>query len=205
MTSDSKLESTINKILKQTEIENLSSLKKSFEESLEFLTKSQISLEQDYDRIIDEGKKEAEKIEKQIIGSSDLESRNKQLLLVEDSIKKVFEKAIEKISSSTNKDNYSKLVESLLDESINALGTSDVTVSTNSKDKEIVQGLLSKFSGAKLSSDSIDCLGGVQVKSKDGSMTFTNTIDARIDRIKPLIRKDIANKFGIGSLDGSTR
>jgi len=199
LTSDSKLESTINKILKQTEIENLSSLKKSFEESLEFLTKSQISLEQDYDRIIDEGKKEAEKIEKQIIGSSDLESRNKQLLLVEDSIKKVFEKAIEKISSSTNKDNYSKLVESLLDESINALGTSDVTVSTNSKDKEIVQGLLSKFSGAKLSSDSIDCLGGVQVKSRDGSMTFTNTIDARIDRIKPLIRKDIANKFGIGS------
>jgi len=199
LTSDSKLESTINKILKQTEIENLSSLKKSFEEALEFLTKSQISLEQDYDRIIDEGKKEAEKIEKQIIGSSDLESRNKQLLLVEDSIKKVFEKAIEKISTSANKDNYSKLVESLLDESINALGTSDVTVSTNSKDKEIVQGLLSKFSGAKLSSDSIDCLGGVQVKSKDGSMTFTNTIDARIDRIKPLIRKDIANKFGIGS------
>jgi V/A-type H+-transporting ATPase subunit E len=199
LTSDSKLESTINKILKQTEIENLSSLKKSFEESLEFLTKSQISLEQDYDRIIDEGKKEAEKIEKQIIGSSDLESRNKQLLLVEDSIKKVFEKAIEKISTSSNKDNYSKLIESLLDESINALGTSDVTVSTNSNDKEIVQGLLSKFSGAKLSSDSIDCLGGVQVKSKDGSMTFTNTIDARIDRIKPLIRKDIANKFGIGS------
>jgi len=199
LASDSKLESTIDKILNQTEIENLSSLKKSFEESLELLIKSQTSLEQDYDRIIDEGKKEAEKIEKQIIGSSDLESRNKQLLLVEDSIKKVFEKAIEKISSSTHKDNYSKLVESLLDESINALGTSDVTVSTNSNDKEIVQGLLSKFSGAKLSSDSIDCLGGVQVKSKDGSMTFTNTIDARIDRIKPLIRKDIANKFGIGS------
>ena len=205
MTSDSKLESTINKILNQTEIENLSSLKKSFEESLEILTKSQTSLEEDYDRIIDEGKKEAEKIEKQIIGSSDLESRNKQILLVEDSIKKVFEKAIEKISSSIHKDNYPKLLESLLEESINALGTSDVIISTNSKDKEIVQGLLSKFSGAKLSSDSIECLGGVEVKSKDGSMTFNNTIDSRIDRIKPLIRKDIATKFGIGSEDGSTR
>ncbi len=199
MTSDSKLESTIDKILRQTEIENLSSLKKSFEESLEILTKSQSSLEEDYDRIIDEGKKEAEKIEKQIIGSSDLESRNKQILLVEDSIKKVFEKAIEKISSSTHDDNYPKLIESLLEESINALGTNDVIVSTNSKDKEIVQGLLSKFSGAELSSDSIDCLGGVEVKSKDGSMTFTNTIDSKIDRMKPLIRKDIATKFGIGS------
>ena len=199
MTSDSKLESTIDKILRQTEIENLSSLKKSFEESLEILTKSQSSLEEDYDRIVDEGKKEAEKIEKQIIGSSDLESRNKEILLVEDSIKKVFEKAIEKISSSTHNDNYPKLIESLLEESISALGTSDVIISTNSKDKEIVQGLLSKFSGAELSSDLIDCLGGVEVKSKDGSMTFTNTIDSKIDRMKPLIRKDIATKFGIGS------
>ena len=199
MTSDSKLESTIDKILKQTEIENLSSLKKSFEESLEILTKSQTSLEENYDKIIDDGKKEAEKIEKQIIGSSDLESRNKQILLVEDSIKKVFEKAIEKISSSTHNENYSKLMESLLEESINALGTSDVIISTNSKDKEVVQGLLSKFSGAKLSSGLIDCLGGVEVKSKDVSMMFDNTIDARIERMKPLIRKDIATKFGIGS------
>jgi len=199
LTSDSKLESTIDKILKQTEIENLSSLKKSFEESLEILTKSQTSLEENYDKIIDDGKKEAEKIEKQIIGSSDLESRNKQILLVEDSIKKVFEKAIEKISSSTHNENYSKFMKSLLEESINALGTSDVIISTNSKDKEVVQGLLSKFSGAKLSSGLIDCLGGVEVKSKDGSMMFDNTIDARIERMKPLIRKDIATKFGIGS------
>ncbi len=199
MTYDSKLESTIDKILKQTEIENLSSLKKSFEESLEILTKSQTSLEENYDKIIDDGKKEAEKIEKQIIGSSDLESRNKQILLVEDSIKKVFEKAIEKISSSTHNENYSKFMKSLLEESINALGTSDVIISTNSKDKEVVQGLLSKFSGAKLSSGLIDCLGGVEVKSKDGSMMFNNTIDARIERMKPLIRKDIATKFGIGS------
>lgn len=199
MTYDSKLESTIEKILKQTETENLSSLKKSFEESLEILTKSQTSLEEDYDKIIDDGKKEAVKIEKQIIGSSDLESRNKQILLVEDSIKKVFEKAIEKISSSTHNENYLKLMKSLLEESINTLGTSDVIISTNSKDKEVVQGLLSKFSGAELSSDSIDCLGGVEVKSKDGSMMFNNTIDARIERMKPLIRKDIATKFGIGS------
>ena len=199
MTSDSRLESTIDKIIKQTEIENLSSLKTSFDESLAILTKSQTLLEEEYDRIIDEGKKEAEKIDKQIIGSSDLESRNKEILLVEDSVQKVFEKAIEKIKSSTKDDNYTKLIESLLEESTNALGTSEVTVYTNSKDKQIVQSLLSKFSGAELSDDSIDCLGGVEVKSKDGTMTFNNTIDARVERMKPLIRKDIAKKFGIGN------
>ncbi|MFB5631166.1 MAG: V-type ATP synthase subunit E [Nitrosopumilaceae archaeon] len=199
LTSDSRLESTIDKILKQTEIENLSNLKKSFEESLETLRKSQTFLEEEYDRIIDEGKKEAEKIEKQIIGSSDLESRNKKIILVEDSVHKVFEKALEKIKSSTHDANYSKLMETLLEESTNALGTTQVTVYTNSKDKQIIQPLLSKFSGSELSNDTIDCLGGVEVKSKDGSMTFNNTIDARVERMKPLIRKDIAKKFGLGN------
>jgi V/A-type H+/Na+-transporting ATPase subunit E len=199
LTSDPKLEKTIDKILNKAEEETLSSLKKSLNESLETLSKSQSSLEQEYDRILDEGKKEAEKIEKQIIGSSDLESRNKQILLLEESIQKVFDKAIKKISSTNRDDNYSKLMESLLTESTNALGTTEVIVYTNSKDIEIVKSILSKFSGAELSNDTIDCLGGVEVKSKDGTMTFNNTIDARVDRMKPLIRKDIATKFGIGN------
>ena len=199
MASDQKLGTTIDKILAQAQSDASSSLKKSLEESLATLSKTESSLEQEYDRIIDEGKKEAEKIEKQIIGSSDLESRNKQILLVEDSVQKVFEKAIEKIKSSTRDDNYSKLIESLLVESTNALGTSEVTIYTNSNDKQIVQSLLSKFSGAEISNDSIECLGGVEVKSKDGTMTFNNTIDARVERMKPLIRKEIATKFGIGS------
>jgi len=197
LNSDPKLERTIDKILNQTEIEALSSLKKSFEESLDTISKS--SLEQEYDRIIDEGKKEAEKIEKQIIGSSDLESRNKQILLIEDSVQRVLEKAIQKIGSTNRDSNYSKLMTRLLEESINALGTADVIIYTNSKDKDVVKPLLSKFSGAELSSDTIECLGGVEVKSRDGSMTFNNSIDAIIERMKPLIRKEIAKKFGIGS------
>jgi V/A-type H+/Na+-transporting ATPase subunit E len=199
LTSDPKLEKTVDKILNQTEAESLSSLKKSLDESLEILSKSQLSLEQEYDRILDEGKKEAEKIDKQIIGSSDLESRNKQILLVEESVQKVFQKALEKISSTNRDNNYTKLIELLLTESTDALGTTEVIVYTNSKDKEAVQSILSKFPGAELSNNTIDCLGGVEVKSKDETMSFNNTIDARVDRMKPLIRKDIAKKFDIGN------
>jgi V/A-type H+-transporting ATPase subunit E len=86
----------------------------------------------------------------------------------------------------------------MIEEATKILGTSEITVSTNAKDKDVVQSTLSQFSGAELSSDTIDCLGGVVVKSKDGAMTFDNTIDARIERLKPLIRKEIASKFGVG-------
>ena len=199
MTSEPKLEKTIEKILSQSEVEILASLKTSYDESLETLSKLQSSLEQDYNKILDEGRKESDKIEKQIIGSSDLESRNKQLLLVEESVVKVFDKAIEKIEATSRNENYSKLITTLLDESTEALGTTEVTVYTNSKDQDVVKPLLSKYSGSELSSETIDCLGGVEVKSKDGSMTFNNTIDSRLERMKPLIRKEIASKFGLGS------
>ncbi len=197
MASDSKLEMTIDKILNQSEDEIYQSLKTTLAESQKTLSKSEAKFEQEYDRIKDEATKEADKIEKQIVGSSDLESRNKQLKLVAESIQNVFEKAIEQIRSTKRDANYSKLMETLLSEATNTLGTTEVTVFTNKNDKEIIKSLLSKFPGAKLSSETIDCLGGIEVSSKDGSMSFNNTIDARIDRMKPLIRKEIATKFGV--------
>ncbi|MBM3904764.1 MAG: V-type ATP synthase subunit E [Thaumarchaeota archaeon] len=193
---DSALERTVEKILQNTEQQIVSSLKEALKSSQATLANSQATLEQEHDKILAEGKKEAEKLEKQIIGNADLDSRNKQLLLVEESIEKVFEKAIAKLQSAERGSDYSKLISSLLQESIDTIGTSEIIIQTNSKDKSVVQSLLSKFSGATLSSDAIECLGGIRVQSKDGTMKFDNTIDARLDRLKPLIRKDIASKFG---------
>ncbi|NDB51052.1 MAG: V-type ATP synthase subunit E [Nitrososphaeria archaeon] len=196
MGADSALERTVETILKNTEQQLITSLNDALKSSQSTIANSQTSLEQEYDKIIAEGKKEAEKLEKQIIGNADLDSRNKQLLLVEESIEKVFEKAIGKLQNADRGADYSKLISTLLQESIDVIGTPEIIVQTNSKDASVVQSLLSKFPGATLSSDQIDCLGGIRVQSKDGTMKFDNTIDARLERLKPLIRKDIASKFG---------
>lgn len=196
MTSGHALEKTVDKILSQSENELLASLNQSLDDSKNKLSASLSLLEQEYDRILADGKKEADKLQKQIIGSSVLEARNKQLLLVEESVERVFAKAIEKLNLLVRNDDYAKLLAQLLDESIKALGTSNIIVECNSKDKSIMQSILSKFSGVTISSNTINCIGGMIVKSKDGSMSFDNTIDARIERLKPLIRKDIAIRFG---------
>lgn len=196
MGADSALERTVETILKNTEQQLITSLNDALKSSQSTIANSQTSLEQEYDKIIAEGKKEAEKLEKQIIGNADLDSRNKQLLLVEESIEKVFEKAIGKLQNADRGADYSKLISTLLQESIDVIGTPEIIVQTNSKDASVVQSLLSNFPGATLSSDQIDCLGGIRVQSKDGTMKFDNTIDARLERLKPLIRKDIASKFG---------
>lgn len=199
MASDSALERTIDKIIGQTESNILSSLNEALTESQQKLENSTNILEQEYDQIINDSKKEADKIEKQIMGSADLEARNKQLTTIEESINKVFSKAIDEIANADRSGDYSNLIKSLLDESTKILGTTEIVVFTNSKDKEIVQSMLSQYPGSELSTETIDCLGGVKVKSKDGSMTFDNTVDARIERLKPLIRKDIATQFGVGN------
>ena len=196
--ANSALETTISKILEQTEKSVISNVESALNESLKTLDDSVPKLEQEYDKIIADGKKEADKIEKQIMGSADIEARNKQLMALEDAVDKVFSKALDQISNADRSGDYSNLIKTMIEEATQILGTSEITVTTNAKDKDVVQSTLSQFSGAEMSSDTIDCLGGIVVKSKDGAMTFDNTIDARIERLKPLIRKEIASKFGVG-------
>ena len=197
MTTNSQLEQAIDKILNKTQNDILSEIQSALTDSQQNLEDSIPKLESEFDKIISDGKKEAEKIERQIVGGADIEARNKQLIAVEESVNKVFTKALEQIENADRSGDYSNLIKTLLTESTQVLGTSDITVLTNTKDKDVVQSVLSQFPGSKLSSETINCLGGIIAKSKDGAMTFDNTINARINRLKPLIRKGIAVKFGV--------
>ena len=199
LTSNSALESTIDKILKNTEKDILTNIKSGLDESQQKLDDAIPRLEGEYDKIISDGKKEADKIEKQITGSSDIEARNKQLMALEEAVDRVFTSALEQIANADRSGDYSNLIKTMIEEATQILGTSEIIIFTNTKDKDVVQSTISQFSGAELSSETIECLGGIKVKSKDGTMTFDNTIDARIERLKPLIRKDIAAKFGVGN------
>ena len=195
--TNSTITATIDKILNQTEKSILSDISSELSNSHQKLDDSVSKLEAEYDKIIADGKKEADKIEKQIVGGSDIEARNKQLLALESSVNRVFATALEQITNSDRNSDYANLINSLLEESTKILGTTEVKVFTNSKDRDTVQSALSRFPGSELSSENIDCIGGVKLESKVGSMKFDNTIDAKIDRLKPLIRKEIASKFGV--------
>ena len=132
--TDLSLEKTVDQVLEKNRSQLLESLKSSFSESQGKLSESLSELEKEYDKIISEGQKEAEKIEKQIVGSSDLEVRNKALLLIEEHTAKVFEKAKDQIQNTKRDSNYSNLISSLITEATEALGTYEVTFYSNSKD-----------------------------------------------------------------------
>ena len=195
--STNTLEQTINKILSQTEKRVISVLDDTLAESQKRLDDIRVDLDAEYDKIISDGRKEAEKVEKQIIGSADLEARNQHLLVMEEAVGNVFNEVLGRIEKAPRDEEYSRLVETLLREAMNVLRLTDIVVYSNQSDRDVIKTVLEKFPDADMASESIDCLGGIQIKSRDGTMTFDNTLDARILRLKPLIRKNIAAKFGV--------
>jgi V/A-type H+-transporting ATPase subunit E len=198
MSSNSALERTINKVLSQKETELISQIDSAYQGSLSNLEASRDRLEAERTRIIESAKKQAENLKRQIVGSSRLAARNQELLMIENAVNNAFEEARKKLAASGGKDSYRTLMASLVEESVSSVGSDEVVVECNRNDAELVSKILADLQKknprikAKVSDQHIEAIGGIRVKSADGTMTYDNTIDSRIERLKPLIRKNIA-------------
>ncbi|MDQ4050536.1 MAG: V-type ATP synthase subunit E family protein [Thermoproteota archaeon] len=200
MSSSSTLEHMIDKVLVQKEAELVSQIDSAYQESLDNLESSRSRLEAERTRIVEGARKQAENLKRQIIGSARLASRNQELVTIENAVNKAFEEAKKKLQASSSTDSYQDLLKQMVEESISAVGTSSaVTIECNKNDAEIVRKAVSELreagkvqQPAEVSNQYIDVLGGIRIKSSDGTMTYDNTLDSRIERLKPLIRKNIA-------------
>jgi V/A-type H+/Na+-transporting ATPase subunit E len=196
MSSNSALERTVNKVLSQKESDLITQIDSAYHESMNNLESSRTSIESDYEGIIDAAKKQADNLKRQIIGSTRLDARNKQLLLVEAAVNEVFEKAKVALHSVGKDENYKQLMNRLLDEGLSAIGKDDMIVECSKTDIELVKKLTAFSDRQKkikltLSEKPVDVIGGVRVRSADLSLTYDGTLDSRIERLKPLIRKSI--------------
>ena len=189
------LERTIDKVLSQKESELVSEIDSALQNSLKNLESSKSTLQVEYDGIIESSKKQAENLKRQIIGSSTLNARNKELIIIESAIDEIFTKAKEKLTQSNNEKNYEKLLTRMIQDSVSKLG-SDIVIQCNKTDQKLVRKISSQESTGKnmkisVSDDFLDIIGGIKATSVDGTMTLDNTLDSNIETLKPLIRKDI--------------
>ena len=195
--SSSSLERTIDKVLVQNESELNAQIDSALKVALSNLDASRTKLQSEYDAIIQSAKKQAENIKRQIIGSSRLTARNKELLLIESAINDIFAKAKQKLGSAYNEKEYKDLLKRMIEESVQRLGSAEVVIECNKNDLEIVKKILSDLSANKnkvkitLSKKPIDIIGGIRAVSGDGTMTLDNSLDSQIERLKPLIRKEL--------------
>lgn len=198
MSSNSALERTINKVLSQKETELISQIDSAFQESLKNLESSRSKLEGEQVKIIESARKQAENLKRQIIGSSRLAARNKELVTIETEVNKAFDQAKEKLANSGKDDSYRSLMAKIVEESLPQVASDEIILECNKNDVDLVKKIIADLSKKNnrlkvtVSEKPLDAIGGVRVRSADGAMSFDNTLDSRIERLKPLIRKNIA-------------
>ncbi|TLX88198.1 MAG: V-type ATP synthase subunit E [Thaumarchaeota archaeon] len=191
------LERTIDKVLSQKESALISEIDSALQNSLKNLESSKSSLQVEYENIIQSSKKQGENLKRQIIGSSTLNARNKELLIIESAIDEIFNKAREKLAERNSQKNYEKLLTRIIEDTAAKLGF-EIIIQCNKTDLKLVKKLSSEISTEKkmkitVSDELIDIIGGIKATSVDGTMTLDNTLDSSIESLKPLIRKDIVH------------
>ena len=198
MSSSSALERTINKVISQADADFITQIDSSYQKSLENLEASRTKLEAEYNRTLESAKKQADNLKRQIVGSSRLSVRNKQLILIEKAVNDTFEKAKTLLASSNRENSYRILMTKILKDSVKMINSEELIVECNKNDIKLIEKAIADSFNEnnklkiKISDHTINAIGGIRVKSADESMTFDNTLDSRIERLKPLIRKNIA-------------
>lgn len=186
---------TLDKVSDQFEGEVLADLQEGRGQALALVQAARREAAEVVSKTLETGVRQAEALKRQIIGAAELEIRNAQLRALEGAVSEVFNAAVEKVSNDSGA-SHTEALARLIKEGVDVIGPK-AKVACNSRDRKEVASLMRKgVSGLgrlTLDPESIDTIGGVVLTSSDGSIRFDNTFEARLERMKPSLRKEVAS------------
>lgn len=191
---------TLQKVAAEFEADVLSDLQAGKEQALQNVQAVRRETAQAVEKTIEGGERQAESVKRQIIGAAELEVRNAQLRSLETTVNEVFDSAVRKVSSLSDSALESSLA-FLIREGLDVIGPRAV-VHCSANQRKAVSGAVRKLNKGlvKLTVDEkgIETIGGVVLATSNGSMKFDNTYEARLERMRQTLRKEVA-----GILTGS--
>ena len=152
-------------------------------------------------KIFEAAARQEEVLKRKILGSAELAARNEHLRLVEEAVAKVFDEALNRLSALSG-DKAEKALKQLISEALDAI-EGNVTLFCRKEDSELVKKIAQEFSKSTkrtitVSRNHIVCKGGIQASSEDGSVMYDNTYEARLSRIRQLLRKEVVRILTVG-------
>jgi V/A-type H+/Na+-transporting ATPase subunit E len=185
---------TLEKVSGEFEAEVTADLEGGRAETLARIESARKEAKEAVSKILETGVKQAESTRRQIIGAAELAARNTQLKSMEKATNEVFDLATKEISDSSGP-SYEKSIAGLIREGIGVIGQK-AKVESSSKDKKVVASAIKKLEGGQtkltLDEEPLETMGGVVLSTPDGSVKFDNTFEARLERMRPILRKDVA-------------
>jgi len=152
-------------------------------------------------KIFESAARQEDVLKRKILGSAELAARNEQLRLVEEAVTKIFDEALNRLSALSG-DRTEKALKNLINEALNAID-GNVILFCRKEDSELVEKIAQEFSRSTkrtitVSKNHILCKGGIQAASEDGSVMYDNTYEARLSRIRQLLRKEVVKILTAG-------
>lgn len=189
-------EDTLQNVASEFEGEVLTELQEGREQSLALIQASKKETAEAVSKVLETGRKQAEALKRQTIGAAELEARNSQLRVLEEAVEEVFSAAVSQIPKLEQK-RYESALMGLLQEAVDVIG-SNAVVSCNPRDSRLIFSTGKGKAGVKLASGDpkLGTIGGVVLATPDGSVRFDNTFEARLERLRPMLRKEVASLLG---------
>ena len=185
---------TLEKVSDEFESEVLADLQEGRGQALALVEAAKTEALEAVAKILQTGTKQAESLKRQIVGAAELEVRNSQLEAMEDAVNEAFRTAVRNIPK-TSPARYEKSIIKLIEEGVDAMGPK-ASVTCSADDRKIVASAVRKLNKGrvKLTVDpkGLSSVGGVVLTTADGSVRFDNTFEARLERMRPDLRKEVA-------------
>ena len=112
---------------------------------------------------------------------------------MERGVNEAFDLAAKQIASSSSS-SYEKAVTGLIEEGLAVIGPK-AKVQCASKDRKAVAAAIKKLgsrAGVTFDDAPVETMGGVVLVTPDGSIRFDNTFEARLEKMRPTLRQEIA-------------
>ena len=168
----------------------------------EITAKAEKTAEAEKIKILENGKKQSDMRYQQIISEAKMNARRAELGAKEDVIEAAFNQAIGelKIKASSGDEEYKDSLSKMIMEATTEIGSNDLILQLNEADTQKFKDDLSsqgsdsfEIEGIKFTlGEPIDAIGGAILKTANGDIEVNNTIEARLERFKSILRSEVA-------------
>jgi len=156
-------------------------------EAEEIISEAKKKAEKEAKEIEAKGEKEAVRLKEKTLASARRKAREMEMRAKEEVIQKCIEEAKEKLKKLKGK-RYEAAVKKFIEEGKRSLGEC-VVVPSREQDRKIAEKMGIKVEGK------VDSIGGVIIKSKDGSREIDDTFESIMERKIGELRIAIANEL----------
>ena len=162
--------------------------------------KAEKTAEVEKTKILENGKKQSEMRYQQIISEAKMNARRAKLDAKEDVIEAAFSQATGELKqkAADGNDDYKDSLSKMIKEAADEIGGNDLIIQLNEADTNQFKQELSsdtfELDGIKFQlGEPIKTIGGAILKTSNGDIEVNNTIEARLERYKSILRSEVAD------------